>query len=191
MRQILCLLLVISFSRTFVNAQLAPNCPPCYANQEPFEYWRFGSEAGRQILRVAIDTNGMNATQIEGATLGLGGAMAMWNNATGSNGTDKIPYKLQSHVLFTINEADFVVRVGAPAGGCASINLGVIPHVITISPDSLEDKSIAELSADIAHELGHRMGLENRSAGGPACLEAATIMGGVDPVTCISSPTAT
>lgn len=111
MRRLLCLLLVISLSTTLVNAQIIPGCPPCFINEEPFDYYPFRPD-GRADLRIAINATAMTSAQATKVTSGIVAASAVWNSANAFNGIDTIPYWFND--WSDKNTADFVVQFGIP-----------------------------------------------------------------------------
>src|SRR5688500_16070618 len=74
------------------------------------------------------------------------------------------------------NEADFVVTVGTPGGGCAEIDTSVYPHVITVSATATQQTTEA-LEGLMKHEFGHRLGLAE-AANTLTCGTSTTIMRG-------------
>ena len=66
---------------------------------------------------------------------GIGGASSSWNNATDGSGR-KIDYYFDQ--TYDQTQADFIVTIGNPPGGCAQIDMTVYPHVITVSSTLLQ-----------------------------------------------------
>jgi hypothetical protein len=174
MRLLLCLLLVLSSSTKLANAQLVTNCPPCFHNMAPFEVVDPSdiTPDGRMLLRVAANTFAMNTDEASKVSTGIEMAAVAWGSSTSTG--DRIPYKFESES--NQNQADFVVQFGVPNGGCAEIDVTVFPHIIKLSTAML-GKPLDDVAKVIAHELGHRIGLQDTCAGGSAeCQQSTSIM---------------
>ena len=149
----------------------AQTCPECYSNRPHLQ--GHGTDAnGRTIVNVYIETpQGTSSySTLNGA---VGGASQSWNSATDASG-NHINYSFQQ--TQNQNESDFIVRIGTPAGGCASIDASVFPHVITVSSTAVAQSTQA-IEATIKHEFGHRLGLAE-AGNTVACGMSTTIMRG-------------
>src|SRR4051794_10635879 len=105
----------------------AQTCPECYSNRPHLN--GHGTDAnGRTIVNVYLATpqGTSDYAILNGA---VGGASQSWNSATDASG-NHINYDFQQ--TENQDDADFIVRIGTPAGACASIDTGVFPHVITV-----------------------------------------------------------
>jgi hypothetical protein len=104
-------------------------------------------------------------------------AQNSWNIATGDGTSpygNQIPYKFEGAPGIDATQTDFVIRIGTCSAGCACINTGVFPHVITLTESQLA-QAPNEVAGAIAHELGHRLGLAERSS---SCASTPSIMSG-------------
>jgi hypothetical protein len=146
-------------------------CPECYTNSTHIT--GHGTRAdGRTTVKVWIETQQGTPEHAKIAG-GIGGAMNDWNVATDSSG-NHIDYFFEETT--DQSEADFVVTIGNPIGGCAQIDVTVYPHVITVSSTLLQ-QSPAEIEAAFEHEFGHRLG-DAEASNTPACGTSTTIMRG-------------
>jgi hypothetical protein len=141
----------------FTTIAAQQTCPECYSNRGHLA-GHGTSEDGRTRANIYIETpqGTPEYSILNGA---VGGASDDWNRASDGSG-NKINYKFEQTTDQT--QADFIVTVGTPGGGCAQIDNSVYPHVITVSATLLQ-QSPAEIEAAIEHELGHRFGLAEAS----------------------------
>ena len=155
---------------------LAQTCPECYSNRGHLT--GHGTTAdGRTRANIYIETpqGTSEYAMLNGA---VGGASNDWNTATDGSG-NHINYQFEQ--VYNPTDADFIVTIGNPAGGCAQIDTTVFPHVITVSALALQ-QSTGDLEAVFEHELGHRLGLAE-AANTAACGSSTTIMRGAH--TCV------
>ena len=166
--------LVTLFLLNAVFAQ--PTCPECY-NNRPHITGHGTTAEGRTKVKVWIQVQQGTPTyaKLNGA---VGGASQSWNDATDGSG-NRINYSFEQTNIY--DEADFIITVGTPGGGCAQIDTSVYPHIITISNTAVE-QSTEGLEAVVKHEFGHRLGLAE-AGNTVACGTATTIMRGA--VNCV------
>src|SRR5687768_7380387 len=154
-----------------VNIIFAQTCPECY-NNRPHIPGHGTTTDGRTIVKIWIQQQ-QGTPEYSILNGAVGGASSSWNNATDSSG-NRIHYHFDQTT--NQNEADFVVRVGTPAGGCATIDTSVYPHVITVSANAMQQTTGA-FEGVLKHEFGHRLGLAE-AANTATCGSSTTIMRG-------------
>ena len=156
-------------------------CPPCYRDQAVLQgHGPVSQTDNRRRLIIANDVPGANNNKV---TEGIKGAAAKWNNArdTHSNPPNSYttPYHFESG---SFEQADFRIVAKPNVGAPAEIDLATYPHQIRIQSDVLINLSAADLAAMIAHEVGHRIGLENWNEEPNCPGVGATIMNGSNPL---------
>ena len=121
-----------------VNTVFGQTCPECY-NNRPHIPGHGTTQDGRTIVKVWIQAQ-QGTSQYAILNGAVGGASGSWNNATDGSG-NHINYYFDQTT--NQNEADFVVTVGTPGGGCAEIDTSVYPHVITVSATATQQTTEA------------------------------------------------
>jgi hypothetical protein len=147
-------ILILLLSTTTLAQQ---TCPECFSNVGHLT-GHGPSDDGRIKANIYIETpqGTPEYSILNGA---VGGASNDWNIARDNSG-NQVDYKFEQTT--DQGNADFVVTVGTPAGGCAQIDMSVYPHVITVSAALLQQNT-GDIEAVIEHELGHRLGLADAS----------------------------
>jgi hypothetical protein len=176
MRLYLCLFLVVGFCFLAFSSSAQTVCPECYNNREPPN--GHGQTDGRTTLNIMVE--GIPSGQDETVNTAVTVASQNWNGATdtGAPGGNTTPFFLQPNS--EPEQADFIIRLGTPGGGCAQIDNSVYPHIITISMDAINS---GNLEAILEHEIGHRLGLAE-ATNTANCGSNNTIMNGHYPGGC-------
>jgi hypothetical protein len=165
------LVAVLVLGSIFVSTSAQQICPECYTNQTHIP-GHGTSDDGRTLVKIFIETpqGTPEYAKIDG---GVGGASYSWNQKTDGSG-NKIDYYFEQ--TYDQTQADFIVTIGNPAGGCAQIDMTVYPHVITVS-SALLQQSTADIEAAFKHEFGHRLG-DAEASNTATCGSSTTIMRG-------------
>jgi hypothetical protein len=119
----------------------------------------------------------MSSEQQTAANTALTAASNMWNSATDGSGNHT---QYSFHNASDLVPADIFIVRGTPQGGCAQIDMGSTPYIITVSDGALASN---DLAAIIAHELGHAAGLAE-ATGNLECGQSPSIMRGKEYGTC-------
>jgi len=156
------------------HAQGSIPCPHCYKNQTPLAGHGTTSaqDGSRRRLTVFIDSSLTSGN----VPAGLTRAMDSWNGAVDS--TTNPPQKTKFFFERTTDrtKADFILVAGNPDGGCIDTTLSEYPHVIRIS-STLANLDPFWIGLAIAHDFGHRLGLDDET-GDLECGGAASVMQG-------------
>ena len=189
-RSILLLLLISLHPTAYAD------CPDCYKDQTPLTAAHGLSADGRVKIVVGIMVGSVGdswanppGTNIPDPRLAAaaGQGMTMWNNATDSNG-NKINYYFDTITgSQPVNSVDVViVKVprfnsdGTENEAAEMETGGGRPYKLLVREDLVARMGDADLAGMVAHELGHRIGLDNKECAGTIMQQAGPATRRVD-----------
>ncbi len=148
---------LLSLLVLWVSVAVPYGCPDCYKDQVPITGHGPVSESdNRRTIHVQVDSSWGTPTN-PSIWNGANAASDDWNNATDGSGN-------HTGYFIGVNQGssspDFIIKQGELAGDCASVSKTGPPFIITL-PASTCNLSSAEIRGRVAHEIGHRLGIDN------------------------------